>query len=244
MQGNPVICCPIRLYANDYQLLKEVAVMAFKQECNLYPGQQAKEATSEPGKARIAVFGKNWGRELRLPSRRQSGGYYVDWILARLTDGGGLAEFVAIEVQSIDTTGNYRPEREACLKGERFTGTSTAGFNWENVSKRILPQIIYKGHVLRRERLCRNGLFFVCPTPVYRKIFERLGGNLYEYELQTGALTFVWYDIGPAENSGTIRQLSQGGCFTTTVDQVATAFTSPVNLPEANVYELAIRSQL
>jgi hypothetical protein len=244
MQARPVICCPIRLYANDYQILKDVAAMAFKQECHLYPGQQAKEAIPEAGKARIAVFGKNWGRELRLPSRRRAGGYYVDWILARLTDSGGLAEFVAIEVQSIDTTGNYRPEREAHLKGQQFTGTSTAGFNWENVSKRILPQIIYKGHVLRRERLCTDGLFFICPTPVYKKILERLGGTLYEYQQHSGALTFVWYDIGLPGNPGTIRQLSQGGRFTTTVDQVATAFTSPVNLPEANVYELAIRSQL
>ncbi len=51
------------------------------------------------------------------------------------------------------------------MAGKPFTGYSKAGVNWENVSKRILPQLIYKGYVLRRERLCSKGLFFVCPKP-------------------------------------------------------------------------------
>ena len=50
--------------------------------------------------------------------------------------------------------------------------------NWENVNKRILPQIIYKGHVLRLEERCTKGLYFVCPKQVYSRIRERLGGNL------------------------------------------------------------------
>ena len=76
-------------------------------------------------------------------------------------------------------------------------GNSTAGLNWENVNKRILPQIIYKGHVLRREPLCQKGLFFICPTPVYNKIAERLGGNLTEIHQQAGSVTIMRYDIGP-----------------------------------------------
>ena len=62
---------------------------------------------------------------------------------------GKLLSFVAIEVQSIDTTGNYQAERLAYLEKGSFGGKSTAGLNWENVNKRILPQIIYKGHALR-----------------------------------------------------------------------------------------------
>jgi hypothetical protein len=172
------------------------------------------------------------------------GSYFVDWILARLDKNLNLQEFVAVEVQSIDTTGNYQAERNAYLQNKPFAGHSTAGFNWENVNKRILPQIIYKGHVLRRERLCRAGLFFVSPTPVYNKIRERLGGKLYEYPLQPGTLTLAWYDIGEHVNDGHIRPLNRIGTFTTTVDQVAMAFTSPSNLPEENVYEQAILAEL
>lgn len=242
--GNPVICCPQRLYADHYKVLTDVAQAAFKQPVSLSPGSRARRAPVKAGEARVAVFGKRWGKELRLPSRGTSGSYFVDWVLARLDDNGNLAEFVAVEVQSIDTTGNYQAERRAYANGHSYDGWSTAGFNWENVNKRILPQIIYKGHVLRRENLCTKGLFFVCPTPVFQKIRERLGGKLLEYQLQTGALTFIWYDVGPPTPHGQVRALVRGGSFTTTVDQVALAFTSPSNLPNPNVYEAAIRAEL
>ncbi len=153
-------------------------------------------------------------------------------------------DFVAVEVQSIDTTGNYRGERDAYLKEESFPGTSTAGFNWENVNKRILPQIIYKGHVLRQEPLCQKGLFFVCPAAVYKKISERLGGGLRPYPIQPGAVTMMWYDVGPPVDAGKQRDLLLGGQLTTTIDQVALAFTAPSNLPPPQVYENAIRAKL
>lgn len=246
--SGPVICCPYRLYADQYRILTDVARLAFgaqgATDIELIPGNALAGRMASPDKIQVAVFGKRWGKELRLPNRGRSGGYFVDWVLARISQGGVLEEFVAVEVQSIDTTGNYQQERKACLTGEPFSGHSTAGFNWENVNKRILPQIIYKGHVLRRERLCRHGLFFVCPKPVYEKIRERLGGNLYEYSLQPGALSLMWYDIGPVLPDGQSRMLEQKGQFTTTVDQVALAFTSPSNLPDENVYEAAILAAL
>lgn len=239
-RGSPVICCPIRLYAENYKILHDVATIAFGANIELFPGRAARSRPNDNGRSRVAVFGKRWGGELRLPNRGASGSYFVDWILARLDSRGNVESFVAVEVQSIDTTGNYQAERTAYLAEQPFEGSSTAGFNWENVNKRILPQIIYKGHVLRRERLCRQGLFFVCPKPVYDKIRERLGDNLLGYTLQPGALSILWYDTGNRIADGAPRQLIHGGTFTTTVDQVANAFTSPSNLPPQNVYEDAI----
>jgi len=238
--AGPVICCPIRLYAKNYEVLRDVARIAFGP---VIPLISATAITAETGEC-IAVFGKGWGKELRLPTRGRSGAYSVDWVLAHLGADGDLINFVAVEVQSIDTTGNYRREREAYLTQEPFEGKSTAGFNWENVNKRILPQIIYKGHVLRQELLCQKGLFFICPTPVYAKIGERLGGGLRPYPLQPGTLTIMWYDIGQPVNAGGQRDLVNGGQFTTTIDQVALAFTAPSNLPPAQVYEKAIRAEL
>jgi hypothetical protein len=250
MTSGPVICCPVRLYANDYQILKDVAVQAFGGGIGLMTASDVTGyRASNPGKSAIAVFGKRWGKELRLPSRAKKtggkvGAYFVDWILAHIDAAGKLLGFVAIEVQSIDTTGNYRAERQAYLERGSFEGNSTAGPNWENVNKRILPQIIYKGHVLRREPLCQKGLFFICPTPVYYKIAERLGGNLTEIHQQAGSLTIMRYDIGPALPDGQIRALELGGQSTTTIDQVALAFTAPSNLPPAKVYEQAIMAEL
>jgi hypothetical protein len=250
MTSGPVICCPVRLYANHYQILKDVAAQAFGEDIDLMTaGDVSGYRAKNPGKSAIAVFGKRWGKELRLPSRAKKAGgkvgaYFVDWILAHIDATGKLLGFVAIEVQSIDTTGNYRAEREAYLDRSAFEGNSTAGPNWENVNKRILPQIIYKGHVLRREPLCQKGLFFICPAPVYKKIAERLGGNLTEIHQQAGSLTIMWYDIGPQVPEGQIRALEFGGQSTTTIDQVALAFTAPSNLPPAKVYEQAIIAEL
>jgi hypothetical protein len=248
--SGPVICCPIRLYANDYQVLKDVAAQAFGAGIDLIIGADVRKyRTRNPGKPSIVVFGKRWGKELRLPSRAKrvgggGGAYFVDWILAHVDARGNLLGFVAIEVQSIDSTGNYQAERLAYMTKGSFSGRSTAGLNWENVNKRILPQIIYKGHVLRREPLCQKGLFFICPTPVYNKIVERLGGNLAEIHQQAGSVTLMRYDLGPEVTDGGIRALVLGGQTTTTIDQVALAFTAPSNLPPAKVYEQAIIAEL
>ncbi|SFN25000.1 Restriction endonuclease NotI [Nitrosospira briensis] len=245
MTSGPVICCPIRLYSGSYKILHDVTLQSFGDGIDLVIGGEVTQYRAKnPGKPCIAVFGKRWGKELRLPSRAKSGAYFVDWILAHVDPSGRLLGFVAIEVQSIDTTGNYQAERSAHLAGIPFAGSSTAGFNWENVNKRILPQIIYKGHVLRREPLCHKGLFFICPTPVYKKIAERLGGSLTPIHQQSGAVTMMWYDVGPPVPDGQIRSLELIGQYTTTVDQVALAFTAPSNLPPPKVYEQAIIAEL
>jgi len=76
------------------------------------------------------------------------------------------------------------------------------------------------------------------------RVSQRLGGEVLPYRYQPGALTFKWYDIGPKVRPGQIRALLPGGQFTTTIDQVALAFTSPANLPPAGVYQEAIQAEL
>ena len=239
-----VICCPIRIYADDYKMLKEIAQKAFSCSLNLYSGRAAVEkARIESGA--IAVFGHGWGGELRLPQRQGQGAYFVDWVLARLDNTGELVEFTAIEVQTIDTTGNYREARSALLNGRQIE-SDTVGLNWENVSKRIIPQLIYKGQVLQREDLCRSGLFFVCPKPVYDRVLNRLGGKqkIPRFPTQPASIRFIAYDYldGNVEN-GMIRPLGILEEHCTTVYKVQEAF-SALDLPEGNVYRDAIRRSL
>lgn len=238
----PVICCPNRLYGDDYAVLRDVANSAFGRPLRLISATELRQ--SQQVESCVVVFGKRWGKELRLPNRGRRGSYSVDWVLALIDADGHLEQFVAVEVQSIDTTGTYRPEWNARMNGEVKPKTSKAGLNWENVSKRILPQLIYKGHVLRLEPLCRKGLFFVCPRPVFERINERLGGALRPYPPAAGALTFRWYDLGQGAVMGSPGTLAFGSEFTTTVDQIVNAFSSPTNLPPAQVYEQAIRREL
>ena len=238
--SGPVICCPNRMYGEDYKVLLDVAIDAFGAGMRLCRTQSQAAGDGRD----VVVFGKHWGKELRLPSRISGGGYFVDWILARLDPTRSLAEFVAIELQTMDTTGSYEAQVHRFLRTGTLLPDKQSNINWENVSKRILPQIIFKGHVLRQEPLCRKGMYFICPTPVYERILGRLGGNLRPYHPQPGALTFRQYDVGGPVAAGKMRALEFKGQMTTTVDQVALAFTSPSNLPAPGVYEQAIRAEL
>lgn len=246
--GEPVVICPIRLYADQYTLLTTVAKLAFKVDSiMLVDGRKATTASTSKESQLVAVFGKGWGGELKVPGRPVSGrkgsGFFVDWILARLDENNNLMEFAALEVQTMDTIGSYRMEREAILNGLPHFGRS-AGPNWENVNKRILPQLIYKGHLLEREALCQSGLFFACPEAVYKKILDRLGSALAIYPLKNNSLTFVPMRLQASLSPGIPRSIEALKAITTTVQQVQIAFSSPTNLPEAGAYERAIRHAL
>ena len=238
-------CCPNRLYAENYKMLSTIAEKAFGINLNLYSGKLAVEKAKDENGA-VAVFGHGWGGELPLPKRQGKGSYYVDWILARLDGAGELVELTAIEVQTIDTTGTYRNARKALLDHHTIE-KDDVGLNWENVSKRIIPQIIYKGQVLQREELCRSGLYFVCPKPVYDRVLERLGGKgkLPQFPTQPAAIHFVAYDYlpNPIIKDGDIKPLGIIEEYCTTVYKVQEAF-SAVDLPDLNVYRDAIRHAL
>ncbi|MCM1064306.1 MAG: hypothetical protein NC420_07510 [Eubacterium sp.] len=245
-EGSPnVICCPVRIYAEDYKMLHTIANNAFGMDLNLYDGRTAVSQACNEGGA-IAVFGHGWGGELRLPQREGTGSYFVDWVLARLDGNGELVEFTAIEVQTIDTTGNYRDARNA-LQDSRTIIPCTVGLNWENVSKRIIPQLIYKGQVLQREDLCRTGLYFVCPQPVFERVLNRLGGRekLPHFPAQPASVHFVSYDYmeGAQYTDGKIVPLSIREEHCTTVYKIQEAFSS-LNLPEGNVYRDALARSL
>ncbi len=243
-EGSPsVICCPNRIYAENYKMLHLVARQAFGCELGLYSGRIAVEKAKEEAGA-VAVFGHGWGGELRLPQRAGTGSYFVDWVLARLDKDGELVEFTAIEVQTIDTTGNYREARTALL-ADRTVIPDTVGLNWENVSKRIIPQLIYKGQVLQREDLCRTGLYFVCPKAVYDRVLNRLGGKdrIPRFPTQPASIHFLAYDYNREIQDGSITPLGILEEHCTTVYKVQEAFSS-MNLPEGNVYRDAIRRSL
>lgn len=256
--GAPIIICPNRLYDNTHKVLDDVAKHAFGGHVAIVKADDIARLKADGSLTgnEVAVFGKYWGRELSIPQPNnpdelETGGFFIDYVLARLSQTGEMEEFTAVEIQTIDTTNSYREQSEAFFKGKPFIdrrgnnpGWSNAGLNWANVSKRILPQLIYKGYVLRRERGCGKGLFFICPTAVLNKVRARLGTKMLEYPIAAGTITFQAYDLGPDGGPGVRRNLIKGETFTTTVEQVAYAFVSPVNLPPMGVYETAIQAAL
>lgn len=245
-EGSPeVICCPNRIYAEDYKMLYLIAKQAFGKEYELYSGRAAVDKAKAEGGA-IAVYGHGWGGELRLPQKIGKGPYFVDWILACLDGDGELVEFTAIEVQTIDTTGNYRKAREALLNGRNIVA-DTVGLNWENVFKRIIPQLIYKGQVFQKESLCKKGLYFVSPKAVYDRVLKRLGGKerIPSVPESPSSIHFVAYDYlkGKDINDGNIKPLGILEEHCTTVHKVQEAFSS-MDLPEDDVYRDAIYRSL
>ncbi|MEI6175310.1 MAG: NotI family restriction endonuclease [Verrucomicrobiota bacterium] len=246
--NTPVPCCPKRLYGDNYRILSDVVRAAWGEKIPLIL-----ENGELPHSGKFVIpFGQKQGHEIRIPYKALMGAskFSIDWILALVDENRDLAGFVAVEVQTIDTTGNYRRQYwdlaqehdPKIIKKIPRPPASASNLNFENVNKRILPQLITKGHVLRRENLCTRGLFFICPTAVYERIIQRVG-KLDDYPIQTGSITFLSYSID--ETSTTIpKSLRLDHTSTTTTDQLSLAFSSPKSLPPQGVYEHAIRVAL
>lgn len=246
--GVPVPCCPKRLYGDGFRVLRDVVSAAWGEGVPLVPqGQEIPSSGSF-----VIPFGQKQGQEIRIAYKelKRSSKFSIDWILAKVDGNRKLEGFVAVEVQTIDTTGNYmRPFHGLAARHEPALAASLvipkskdSSFNFENVNKRILPQLITKGHVLRREPLCTKGLFFICPTAVHERIMTRVG-KLDDYPIQSGSLTFLSYSVD--QDSEMIQKsLKLDHTTTTTTDQLYLAFSSPKHLPPQGVYEEAIRKAL
>ena len=153
---------------------------------------------SSTGNVRVGLFGKGWAKEVQLPAGVEGGARYsVDYTLVAVSPDAELLGFAPIEVQAIDTIGTYKPSLEALQDGRRVAPSPKVGLNWENVSKRILPQLITKGLILQGERLCASGLFVVTPDLVFQRIMTRLGGidRFREIPQQPGSITFIRYSM-------------------------------------------------
>jgi hypothetical protein len=147
-------------------------------------------------------------------------------------------------VQSIDITGNYRAAQVGYMKGLKQPPPSGHGLNWENVNKRILPQVILKGRVLQRERSCEMGLYFIVPEAMYERILQRLGGGLEDYPPGRGSVTFFRYAIVKVAQPAQIRKVEKVGTTRTNVESIAARFSGGRDLPQQGEFERHIRQAL
>lgn len=249
----PVIICPNRLYGNGFEVIARIARETFGDDCDLVTDLEAEKRRRDGllcGRE-IVVFGQGYSGEVGITApaaEGESGSFKVDYLLVKVGANLDPLSIVAVEVQTIDTTNSYKSASQSYYAEEQHPsqwgeGSTNAGFNWENVTKRILPQIIYKGHALRREKLATHGLFFVLPDPVLQKIRTRVGSSLLEYPKGPGTVTFHSYQLA-AIWSGAERPLVPVSEFTTTVEQIAFAFVSPQNLPPLGIYEDTLTAKL
>ncbi len=114
----PVCVCPVRFYEAD--IAADVV-----RECWTGPKPQSPRIAHE---VQMEKFGK------------------VDLVIAELAASGQtIKTFLPVELQAVDITGSYFPAYEALLQSKQLEQRTQYGFNWANVRKRFLSQLVAKG---------------------------------------------------------------------------------------------------
>lgn len=201
-----VIICPQRLYANDYAAIKACAADAgITAPMYMADEYSRRKRSADLHNDYCVLLGKNSGREISL-SNPGVIDLSLDWVMAYV-DNGVPQLLVPCEVQSIDTTGNYRNNWNAYAHELSPVPSSEHGMNWANVWKRLIPQLILKAAVAATSTLCTMGTYFVVPDRVFVQ-FERLVGPVTASPTAgKGIITVMTYKIGQEVERGEIRPL-------------------------------------
>lgn len=70
----------------------------------------------------------------------------VDAVVADIdTSRNSVCQFVSVELQAVDITGSYFPAYSALLSNTSLENKPNYGFNWANVRKRYITQLVSKG---------------------------------------------------------------------------------------------------
>lgn len=229
-----VIICPYRLYAENYSSLRRVAKDAFGDNLPFYLFKEYVEKRAEPQTC-IVALGQTSGWEVKIGNSMS-----MDWILAKI-NRGVLEEYIGVEVQSIDITGNYRDAWHAYKNykagSSEVIPSSAHGYNWANVHKRIIPQLIRKGLMLSRSKYVKRGLYFIAPDVVYQK-FEDILGDLSPIKSATNeTITVQTYSLGMEKGAAQHRDLVFNRQLRFTLKEFSEKFVSGPNLPTPEILD-------
>lgn len=234
--GQDVIICPNRLYANNYETIRHVSEDVFGKLPFMLFDEYLKKASNSLNC--VVALGQNSGREVKLSKMS------MDWVLAHIKNGK-LIEYVGIEVQSIDITGNYRDAWYAARDKKPVIPPSAHGLNWANVHKRLMPQIIRKSLVYSKSSLVRNGLFFIVPESVYQRFEEIIGSDIPTVDMPgKDIITVFTYDLGDPVPLGQVRKLVRNRVVRFKQTEFSARFISGPNLPAGNELDNKIRQIL
>lgn len=233
--GEEVIICPNRFYANNYAAIAHVARDAFGDLPFMLFNSFLKR--EDPDEHCIVALGQRSGREVQIKSLS------MDWVLARISQGK-LEEYVGLEVQSIDITGNYRDAWYAARDQSQTIPPSGHGLNWANVHKRLIPQLIRKGLVYSRSQFVKKGMYFVVPDAVYKRFETLLGDDIPHAPAGRDTLSVMSYRLGPPLGTGKIRALELARSATVRLEDFSSRFISGPNLPAGSDLDAKIRQML
>ena len=112
----------------------------------------------------------------------------MDMILAAVNGDGKLQKFVSVELQAIDITGSYYPAYSALTNNKSLFTPLKYGFNWRNVYKRYVTQLIEKGFQHSRWDTI---IVSVMQDVVLERIISI--GNIVEAPLESSNVVFLGY---------------------------------------------------
>lgn len=133
----------------------------------------------------------------------------VDCVIADLSKNREqVLSFLSIELQAIDITGSYQPAYEALLKKKKLDKRPGYNFNWRNVSKRYITQLIHKGFFHHQ---WKTQIISVIQDHVYDRIHEHL--NFESISVAQADVVFMIYRFNT-------RKTSEGGGYDLVLDRI------------------------
>jgi hypothetical protein len=229
--ADEIIVCAQRLYANGYETLKAVVRDATGVQLPILMANEYSRLKRENKLPTdfVVLLGRNSGKEIQL-SQPDVIQLSLDWVMARVV-ANKLKLIIPCEVQSADTTGNYRANWDAYSKELDSIPDSEHGMNWANIWKRLIPQLILKGSIAATSNLCKRGHYFIVPNSVYNR-FERLVGQVTEVaDPGKGVMSVMTYRLGTPVPHGSIRPLVHRRTIRMRTTEFAKAFASGQQLP-------------
>jgi hypothetical protein len=111
----------------------------------------------------------------------------VDFVIADVDkEKHEIIDFISLELQAVDITGSYEPAYSALLNNEVMKKRPVYGFNWANVRKRYITQLIGKGFFHNQ---WGTSIVSVLQNHVFERLYNYL--NSMRYLLQM-LILFSW----------------------------------------------------
>lgn len=107
---------------------------------------------------------------LIAPEVKMKGFGNVDFVIADVGADNNIKQFLSVELQAVDITGTVFPAYKSLCEGCELPTKPTYNFNWDNVYKRYVTQLIRKGYFHHH---WKTKIVAVIQEQVYNYIVER-----------------------------------------------------------------------
>ncbi|RDC62152.1 hypothetical protein AHMF7616_00743 [Adhaeribacter pallidiroseus] len=121
----------------------------------------------------------------------------MDMVLAEMDEWGEIHKFVSVELQAVDITGSYFPAYNALTNSEMLERAPTYSFNWKNVYKRYVTQLIDKGF---QHSMWKTIIVSVMQDTVLERILQI--GNIASSPINESNVVFLGYKFVEDEFNG------------------------------------------